>query len=169
METQLNLYKIFSILIFNELYLFTGSKWVYEKYLQRNLPKFLFLSDLSLLIVKILRAYNERTRKLFKNPHQYSLLLIMNYQPSSFRGEGSWNENLWKGKKVEISLKAGANASNISSNILVRMMDECWMKIRMLHEIAFYIWVASSNTFHPTQHVHSFDSSKWRILQLSSF
>ena len=150
METQLNLYKIFSILIFNELYLFTGSKWVYEKYLQRNLPKFLFLSDLSLLIVKILGAYNERTRKLFKNPHQYSLLLIMNYQPSSFRGEGSWNENLWKGKKVEISLKAGANASNISSNILVRMMDECWMKIRMLHEIAFCIWVASSNTFHPT-------------------
>ena len=34
---------------------------------------------------------------------------------------------------------AGANTSNISSNILVRMLDECWMKIRMLHEIGFCI------------------------------
>ena len=30
-------------------------------------------------------------------------------------------------------VKAGANASNISSNILVKMLDEFWMKIRMLH------------------------------------
>ena len=41
--------------------------------------------------------------------------------------------------KSSHNLKAGANASNISSNILVRMLDECWMKIRMLHEIEFCI------------------------------
>ena len=29
----------------------------------------------------------------------------MNYQPLSFRDEGSWNENLWKDQKVEISFK----------------------------------------------------------------
>ena len=29
----------------------------------------------------------------------------MNYQSSSFVGEESWNENLWKGQKVEIFLK----------------------------------------------------------------
>ena len=29
----------------------------------------------------------------------------MNYQSSSVGGEGSWNENIWKDQKVEISLK----------------------------------------------------------------
>ena len=29
----------------------------------------------------------------------------MNYQSSSFAGDGSWNINLLKGQKVEISLK----------------------------------------------------------------
>ena len=29
----------------------------------------------------------------------------MNYQFTSFVGEESWNENLWKGQEVEISLK----------------------------------------------------------------
>ena len=29
----------------------------------------------------------------------------MNYQSSSFEGEWSWNENLWKGLKLEIPLK----------------------------------------------------------------
>ena len=29
----------------------------------------------------------------------------MNYQSSNFRGKGSWNENVKKGLKVEISLK----------------------------------------------------------------
>ena len=37
--------------------------------------------------------------------------------------------------KSSHNLKAGANASNI----LVRMLDESWMKIRMLHEIEFCI------------------------------
>ena len=35
-----------------------GGKSVYEEYLQNNLPIFLFLFDLSLLNVKIPRAYN---------------------------------------------------------------------------------------------------------------
>ena len=38
--------------------------------------------------------------KLYKNPHYYSLWLIMNYQSSNFGGEGSWNENVKKGVKV---------------------------------------------------------------------
>ena len=29
----------------------------------------------------------------------------MNYQLWNFGGKGSWNENLWKGLKVEISIK----------------------------------------------------------------
>ena len=29
----------------------------------------------------------------------------MNYQSSSFGDEESWNENFWKGQKVEISFK----------------------------------------------------------------
>ena len=29
----------------------------------------------------------------------------MNYQSSNFRGEGSWNENVKKGLKLEISFK----------------------------------------------------------------
>ena len=29
----------------------------------------------------------------------------MNYQSSNFGSEGGWNENLWKGLKVEISVK----------------------------------------------------------------
>ena len=40
-----------------------------------------------------------------KNPHQYSLWLIMNYQSSNFGSEGSWNENVKKSLKVEIFLK----------------------------------------------------------------
>ena len=60
---------------------------------------------------------------------------------------GNWN---FKWKMNFNPDPAGANASNISSSILVRMLDECWMKIQMLHEIEFCIWVASSNTFHPT-------------------
>ena len=35
-----------------------GSKGAYEVYLQKKLPIFLFLSDLSLLNAKISRAYN---------------------------------------------------------------------------------------------------------------
>ena len=30
-------------------------------------------------------------------------LMPINYQSVNVRGEGSWNENLWKGVKVEIS------------------------------------------------------------------
>ena len=40
-----------------------------------------------------------------KNPHPYSLWLIMNYQSSNVGSEGSWNENVKNGLKVEISLK----------------------------------------------------------------
>ena len=35
-----------------------GGTWDYEEHLQKTLPIFLFLSNLSLLIVNILRAYN---------------------------------------------------------------------------------------------------------------
>ena len=35
-----------------------GGKWVYEEYLQKDLPVFLFLFDLLLLNVKISRVYN---------------------------------------------------------------------------------------------------------------
>ena len=35
-----------------------GGKWAYEEYLLKNLPKFLFLFDLSLLNVKVSRASN---------------------------------------------------------------------------------------------------------------
>ena len=41
-----------------------------------------------LFIVKIFRAYNYRTRRLYKNRHQHSLFLIMNYQSSNFGREG---------------------------------------------------------------------------------
>ena len=34
-----------------------NGRWAYEGYLPKNLPKFLFLFDLSLLNVKISRAY----------------------------------------------------------------------------------------------------------------
>ena len=40
-----------------------------------------------------------------KNPHRYSLWLIMNYQSSKFGSEESWNENVKNDLKVEISLK----------------------------------------------------------------
>ena len=43
--------------------------------------------------------------QLLKNPHQYSLLLIMNYKSSSFGSEGSWNKTPCKGQKADISLK----------------------------------------------------------------
>ena len=39
-----------------------GGKWAYEEYLQQILPIFLFLFELSLLNVKISRAYNLGTR-----------------------------------------------------------------------------------------------------------
>ena len=54
--------------------------------LQTNLPIFFFLSDISLLNVKISRAYNETTT--FTNPLRYSLSLIMNYQSSKFGVRG---------------------------------------------------------------------------------
>ena len=49
-----------------------------------NLPAFLFLSDLLLINVRIVRAYNKRTRQIYKNSHQFNILLIMNHQSSSF-------------------------------------------------------------------------------------
>ena len=54
------------------------------KSIQKNLPAFLFLSDLSLINVRIARVYNKRTRQIYKNPHQFNILLIMNHQSSSF-------------------------------------------------------------------------------------
>ena len=39
---------------------------------------FSFLFNLSLVNVNISRAYNERTKLVYKNSRQYSLLLIMN-------------------------------------------------------------------------------------------
>ena len=41
---------------------------------QKTLPVFFFLTNLSLLNVKTSRPCNCRTRQLYKNPHQYSLL-----------------------------------------------------------------------------------------------
>ena len=81
-----------------------GGKLSYEEYLQKNLM-FLFLSDLSLLNVKISRAYNKRTRQLYQNSHQYSLWFIMNYKSPNFRDEENQNENVKKSVKVEILLK----------------------------------------------------------------
>ena len=63
--------------------------WAYEEYIQKNLPIFIFLSNLLLLNVKILRTYNERTRQLYKNPHRHIILLIINYQSWKSGGEGS--------------------------------------------------------------------------------
>ena len=47
-----------------------GGKLAYKENLPKKLPTFLFLSDLSLFIMTISGAYNERMRELFKNPHQ---------------------------------------------------------------------------------------------------
>ena len=49
-----------------------------------NYQYIFFLSNLLLLIVNILRAFNKKT-----SPNQYCLLLIMNYQFSNFCGKGS--------------------------------------------------------------------------------
>ena len=61
-------------------------KSIYKKKLPIFLP---FLFDLSLLNVKLLRAYTQRSRQLFEILYQYSLLLIISYQSSSSGGEGS--------------------------------------------------------------------------------
>ena len=34
-----------------------------------------------------LEANNKKTRKLYKNPHQHILLLIMSHQPTNFEDE----------------------------------------------------------------------------------
>ena len=56
-------------LIWNKI-TFSASNSPDEEHLQKNLP---ILRFLSLLIVKISRAYNKTTRELYKNPHQYTL------------------------------------------------------------------------------------------------
>ena len=104
-----------------------------------------------------LKTWKIKILKLKKTPGDIIILHICTVNDNHMM-YGSWymerdGQNFlsfWTVFYPFTSLKAGANASNISSNILVWMLDECWMKIRMLHEIKFCIWVASSNTFHPT-------------------
>ena len=69
---------------------------------KKKLPISLIIFDLSVLNVKASGAYNERTKQLYKKRHQCSLRLVMNYQSSKLGGEGSWNENVKAGLKVEI-------------------------------------------------------------------
>ena len=42
----------------------------------------------------------------------------MNYQSSSFGGEGSWNENLWEGLKGEINFKIWIILSFVNLNVI---------------------------------------------------
>lgn len=46
-----------------------------------------------------------KTEKVFKNPHQPILSLIMSHQPAKFGGEWSRAVNVWKGLKVESTFK----------------------------------------------------------------
>ena len=50
---------------------------------------FSFAFDFSRLQVNVLEVNIKKTRKLYKNPHEYTLLLILNHQPANFRGEWS--------------------------------------------------------------------------------
>ena len=49
--------------------------------------------------------FYEISKNTFHRTPLDDCFFIMNYQSSSFEGEGNWNENLWKGLEVEISLK----------------------------------------------------------------
>ena len=48
----------------------------------------------------------------------------MNYKSSNFGGEGSWNENLWKGLKVEISLKISMNFKSFVNLLVVQKSEQ---------------------------------------------
>ena len=52
-----------------------------------------------------LQKLTMQEQDIFKNLHQCCLWLIINYQSSIFGGEGSWNENVKNGLKVESPLK----------------------------------------------------------------
>ena len=52
------------------------------------------MPNVSLLNVKILRAYNQETRQLDKNPHNMFFLLIVSNQSVKFEGEGQSNGNV---------------------------------------------------------------------------
>ena len=54
---------------------------------EKEKPIFLFLSDLPLQ--RFQEVITKETDNLAKNPHQYSVLLIMNHHSSNFRGEES--------------------------------------------------------------------------------
>ena len=57
------------------------------------------LADLLVNDLKKSISKKNLSRLLSKNSHQRSLLLIMNYQPLSFVGEGSWNKLFERLKK----------------------------------------------------------------------
>ena len=60
-----------------------------ENFLQKYLAMLFFTSDLGRLKVNVLEANSWKTRRLYQNPYQYILLLIMNHQLAKFGGEGS--------------------------------------------------------------------------------
>ena len=61
----------------------------------------LFACDLMRLKLNVLEVSKWKIAKLYRNPYQYIILLIMNYQPTNFGDEGSCPVNLGKILKVE--------------------------------------------------------------------
>ena len=64
----------------------------------------LLASNLLRLEVNVIEANNYKTRKLYKKPYKYILLLIMSHQATNFEGEGKWPRDFWKVLKVEHTL-----------------------------------------------------------------
>ena len=46
-----------------------------------------------MLKANVLEAANQKARKLYKNAHQYVLLLLISHQPAILDGEGSSHAN----------------------------------------------------------------------------
>lgn len=85
-------------------HLYSRWKMIEKRHFPKLFNRIVFLSDLSVLNLKVLKA----NRKLYKNPHWYICLLIMSHQTAKLGGkgeesvgEGSWPAKLWKGLKVE--------------------------------------------------------------------
>lgn len=76
-----------------------------EVNLRKYLTRSIFVSDLSLLNLNIKGAYNLKNRQIYKNPHKYTILLIISYEPTNFGSQGGCNENLRKGLQALISLE----------------------------------------------------------------
>ena len=63
----------------------------------KYLPIFVFTLNLSLLNVKILRAYKQKTRSLLKKSSPLYSSAKIRKQSANFAGEESLNKNLWMG------------------------------------------------------------------------